>query len=136
MRTNLWAKRSYTTANLVVTFGYYIGALPVKWNKTSNKMEPVTSHCDIARWACSTLFFGFWETAILVNFGKNMVASGFGHEAEFFFQDPLRLGIVAASAVGILINIHTAWKYKEFVSFINRAANFYEYFQGNYNKCN
>ena len=131
MAKKVWAKRSYETANLIVTFGFYMGVLPVKWNKAENKMEPVTSRLDIARWVCCILFFGASQIAILINFGKNILTAE--DKIEFFFRDPFRIGVVAISAISISIHLHTAWKYKEFVSFINRAANFYEYFQSKLN---
>jgi len=127
--TKLWANRSYETANLIVTFGYTLGAIPVRWNKEQNKMEPVTSRRDMARWILSILYVSCWEVAISVNFLRQVLAVEMENRLQFVLQDANRVGIVSLSFVIFFLHLHTAWKYKEFVTFINRAADFYEYFQ-------
>lgn len=129
MVKKVWAKKSYNLANTNLNFGYYVGALPVKWNNVEYKLEPLTSRWELSRWICTTLFLSVWQIAIIINFLKGLLPAE--NVLYFIISDPIRLGYTFLSCIGIFLQLHTAWMYKELASFTNSSSQFYENFKSN-----
>ena len=123
----LWAKRSYQTANLLVSLGYFFGTIPVYWNQKEHKMELVKSRFDKYRWKLTITITSFIYLAMGLALVRDLMLSD--DPLKFLSQKFMRSGTVIFGGIVILFNMHTAWKYKEFVSFINKGAEFYESFQ-------
>jgi len=125
----LWAKWSYRTAELLLTMGYFFGSIPVYWDRPENKMEMITSRFDKIRWIFTIALNFLIQVALVVVFFVDMYI--YGDPMKFILKHAsFTRGIYAfISAFTMLFHIHTAWKYKEFVCFINAGARFYEAFQ-------
>jgi len=123
----VWAKWSYRTAELLVTMGYYFGAVPVFWNRRKNKMEMITSRFDKIHWICTISLHILIQVAILVTYYPYLYYSD--NPVQFMSEYKMRSIYAGLSTFVIPFHLHTAWKYKEFVCFINAGAHFYEVFQ-------
>jgi len=122
----LWAELSYKTANLLVSTGFCLGALPVFWNSPENKMAVVTAAKDKFRYTAAISFMLFWKTGIICAYFTHLYNNGFEpNDASKVFHC---LSSGTALFLG-LFDLHTARNFDEFVSFINKSVAYYEYFQ-------
>ena len=123
----LWAKRSYQTADLLVTMGYYFGSIPVYWNRKEHKMELVTSVFGRRRWLLTIITVSIIQVAIMVTYSMRALASD--DPLKYLTKNTIHASYAGLSGFTLMFHLHTVWKHKEFVSFINTGANFYESFQ-------
>ena len=90
-------------------------------------MELVKSRFDKYRWKLTITITSFIYLAMGLALVRDLMLSD--DPLKFLSQKFMRSGTVIFGGIVILFNMHTAWKYKEFVSFINKGAEFYESFQ-------
>jgi hypothetical protein len=128
----LWAKRSYLTADILLSLGFCFGSIPVFWNRKELRMQVSESRFHKLRWTSTILFASTLQALLIIVYLKDLYF--FGDPVSFISKNAIHTGYAVVSVFTILFHFHTAWKYEEFANFINKAAAYYESFQSEFKR--
>ena len=128
-----WAEYSYRAGKLLIETAFWFGALPLSFklhDSNYKKIQHVKSkfHQIRCKLCISLIFVLFF-----------LITAGFLHDilnGDITFREKIQTIYVLRGAVTILsfcfalFHLHTFWKIKSIVTFINGCSRYYEQFQG------
>ena len=128
-----WAEYSYRAGKLLIDTAFWLGALPLNFklhDRNYQKIQHVKSKFHQIRCKVSLFFILVLFLLITIGFVRNILSGEILFTKNIKTINVLRGAVVVLSFSFTLFYLHTFWKIKPIVAFINGCIGYYEQFQG------